>query len=352
MKLKQFQQKLQEAKITYALFTVDETLNPGFLYFTQVPNLTHCALVIPATGKPELFVSSLDYGRAINESAVKVSLLESPLLPLLKKKFSSSTMGLDFTATPYSMIKKIKKELKNISIKDINSFLQDVRLTKTPEEIALLKKAAAIANKSFLTMINNFHYKTESDLKAALEYEMAKMGATPSFSTIVASGRNASVPHHRTTQEPLHKGFCVIDFGANYRGYCSDCTRTIFIGNPTTKDRQLYNIVLNAKQTALHQAKIGASCSGLDKTARKMLSSTAKYFTHSLGHGIGIEVHESPSLSAKSATKLQKNMVVTIEPGIYIPNKLGIRIEDTILIKSGAPEILTKLPKDLRTFIN
>ena len=255
MKLKQFQQKLNEAKIGYALFTVNESLNPGLLYFTQLPNTTHCALVVPAAGKPELFVSSLDYGRAIKESVVKVSLLESPLLPLLKKKFPSKTIGLDFSVTPYSMIKKIKKEMKDASLKDINSFLQEVRLTKTPEEISLLKKAADISNKAFEAAMDNFNFKTESDIRAALEYEMAKQGATHSFPTIVASGKNASVPHHRTTQEQLHKGFCVIDFGANYRGYCSDCTRTIFIGKPSAKDKQLYNRVLAAQQVALRQAR-------------------------------------------------------------------------------------------------
>lgn len=352
MKLSQFQQKLKEAKLNYALFPVAESLNPGFLYFTQLPNATHCALVVPANGKPELFVSSLDYGRAVKESAVKVRLLETPLLKMLKKQFRSQNIGMDFSATPYSTIEKIKKEIKNASLKNIQPILQELRITKTETEISMLKRAAEIANKSFTTTMNNFTYKTESDVKAALEYEMAQQGATPSFPTIIASGKNASVPHHRTTQEKLHKGFCVIDFGANYRGYCSDCTRTIFIGKPSMKDKHFYGLVLTAQQSAINKATLNASCSALDTIARTKLGSMKKYFTHSLGHGIGIEVHESPSLSQKSKEKLKKNMVVTIEPGIYIPNKLGIRIEDTILIKSGKPEILTKLPKELRSFIN
>ncbi len=348
MKLHQFQQRLTEAKIPTALFLAGESLNPGFVYFTPLPQLTHSALLIPANGKLTLFVSSLDYGRAVKESRIKkIVLVETSFLQQIKRQLHSPRIGIDFSATSYSAIKELRKITKKPSFINIASILQDIRSTKTKEEVALLAKAAQIANSAFTSTIHNFHYKTEADVKAALEYEMLKQGAMHAFPTIIASGKNAAIPHHRTTSQKLQKGFCVIDFGANYQGYRSDCTRTIFIGKPSAKDKRLYNLVLNAQQAALKTATVGTPCSQLDTTARNKLGPMKKYFIHSLGHGIGIEIHESPSLSQKSTAKLQKGMVVTIEPGIYIPNKLGIRIEDTILITSGSPRILTNIPKNL-----
>ncbi len=342
MKLSQFQQQLQKRKVDHALLISGETTNPHLLYLTQLPKLTHAALLIPKKGKPSLFVSPLDYERVKKTRSVKVILLRTPLLKHLKN-YKLKTLGLDFNHT-YSSIKKIKKEFPKIS--DISPLIQTLREVKTPEEIKFMAKAASIANAAFKKIATKFHSKTEAEVAAALEYEMAKNGASPAFPTIVASGKNAATPHHATTTKPLQKGFCVIDFGANYNGYCSDCTRTIYIGKQSAKEKEIYTLVLNAQQQALNAVKPGMSCQKLDAIARNQLKMYKKYFIHALGHGIGVEVHENPTVSQKSKGKLKQNMVITIEPGIYIPNKFGIRIEDTVVV-GDKPHVLTSISKEL-----
>ena len=346
MRLKPFQQQLKKKKITHTLFVVLEAINPSFVYFTQLPKLTHAALLIPSQGKPTLFVSILDYGR-VKHSGMHVILLKKSLFDLLKKHKLKS-IGLDFQNTPYSLIKKIKKTLPKVKLADVSSLLAEQRIVKTDAEVELLAKAADISNKAFMHIISHFDFKTEAEVAAALEYEMAKQGASPAFPTIVASGKNASIPHHVTTNKPLQRGFCVIDFGASYNGYCSDCTRTIFIGKPTPKEKNIYNLVLTAQKKALAAVKINNSCKAIDSIARNQLKNYGRYFTHALGHGIGIEVHEAPSVSQKSKDKLQKMMAITIEPGIYVPNKFGIRIEDTVIV-GNKPRVLTTLSKILIT---
>ena len=345
MRLKLFQQQLRKKKIAHALFISLESVNPGFVYFTQLPKLTHAAVLIPSKGKPTLFVSILDYGR-VKQSMKNIVLLKKPLFDVLKKEHKLTYIGLDFQSTTYSLIKKIKKTFPKARLADISTILRKHRQLKTKEEIKLMAKAADISNKAFNNIIGRFRFRTEAEVAAALEYEMAKYGASSSFPTIVASGKNASIPHHVTTDRQLQKGFCVIDFGANYNGYCSDCTRTIYVGIPSSKEKKIYGLVLNAQQKALAAAKPNVLCKKIDTVARRQLKSYKKYFIHALGHGIGIEVHESPAISQKSKDRLKRNMAITIEPGVYIPNKFGIRIEDTVIVADRS-KVLTTLSKEL-----
>ena len=182
-----------------------------------------------------------------------------------------------------------------------------------------------------------------------MEYEVKNKGCGLAFPTIVASGKNSSKAHHQTENTKLKKGFCVIDFGIRYKNYCTDTTRTIYLGKPSKKEIKLYNLLLNIQKNIIKKIKLNEKCSELFKEANKNLGKYAKYFTHGLGHGFGIKIHELPNLTEKSMDRIKENSVFTIEPGIYSKNS-GIRIEDDILVTKDNVEILTKIDKKLLIF--
>jgi Xaa-Pro aminopeptidase len=183
-----------------------------------------------------------------------------------------------------------------------------------------------------------------------LDAETAKLGLKTSFKPIVASGRNSANPHHDNTGK-LSKGFCIIDFGIKYNGYCSDITRTIYFGKPTTKETEIYDTVLGANNKCINSVKCGMKCSDADKLCRKVLGKYSDKFIHGLGHGIGVEIHEGPTLNSKSKDVLKDGMVFTIEPGVYIKNIGGVRIEDdVVLLYNGEKKVLTKTTKKLLCF--
>ena len=189
--------------------------------------------------------------------------------------------------------------------------------------------------------------KTELGVKEFMESLMKQKNLEPSFPMIVASGKNASVPHYSPQNKKLAKGFCVVDFGIKYKGYCTDITRTFFIGKPTENEKKIYRLVFNAKQHAASLVKAGEKTAKITKKTRIFLGKYNQYFTHGLGHGIGMEIHELPNLKIGSYETFKLGMIFTIEPGIYINNKFGIRIEDDYLLSSKGIVQLTKAPKDL-----
>jgi len=189
-------------------------------------------------------------------------------------------------------------------------------------------------------------FKTEAQVKAFLEYETKKKGCEMAFPTIVASGKNSSKAHHNTEDIKLKKGFCVIDFGIRYKNYCTDTTRTIYLGKPSKKEIEVYNFLLGVQKKAIGRVRSGEKCAGLFEQVKKDLGKNSKYFTHGLGHGLGIKVHEFPDLTEKSKHKIKENSIFTIEPAVYLKN-FGIRIEDDILVTKDKIEVLTKVGKDL-----
>ena len=226
------------------------------------------------------------------------------------------------------------------SLKDCSKDLSASMKIKSEEELKNIKKACAIAEAS-LRCIKPLIKEGVSELKlaAALESEFKKHGASnPSFDTIVAFGKNAAVPHHETGKTKLKNNECVlIDFGCLYKGYCSDMTRTFFYGKPDKEFKKAYKAVYDAHIAAENGIYAGIECVEADKIARDILEERGygKYFTHSLGHGIGVNIHEQPSLSPKGKGTLENGMVFSIEPGVYIDGKFGIRIENTVTLKDG-----------------
>jgi Xaa-Pro aminopeptidase len=210
-----------------------------------------------------------------------------------------------------------------------------------------IKKACEITDKIFKKLIKYIKiFSTEVDIEKFLEEEAKSYNCKLAFKPVIAIGKNAAEIHHIPNKTKLKNGFLVLDIGVKYKGYCSDMTRTIYLGKPTEKEKKLYNLVLNAQLTALKEAKPGVHASDVDAIARSVLQKYLKNFVHGLGHGVGRKIHQKPYLSPNSKDILKKNQVITIEPGLYFKNKLGIRIEDTIIVNQKI-KILTKTKKEL-----
>ncbi len=225
-----------------------------------------------------------------------------------------------------------------------------LRMVKDTGELQLMTRAAAVGCTLFETMLPRIEAgMTEVALAAELEFEARKSGAEGmSFETIVASGARSALPHGRATQAKLpRKGFVTLDFGVILNGYCSDMTRTVHLGGATREERAAYEAVLEAQETAVSAVKAGVTCGDVDKAARDVLEKAGwgKWFTHSTGHGVGLEIHEQPRVAAGQETRLDAGMVVTIEPGVYLPGKFGIRIEDMVAVTEKGGRILTPVTK-------
>ncbi len=216
------------------------------------------------------------------------------------------------------------------------------------KEIEYITKSCLIASKILIKCIQNIkNFKNELEVLSFLKKETKKYKCKLAFKPIVAFGSNAAVIHHKPNRRKLKKSFLLIDFGVKYKGYCSDITRTIYLGKPKKREIKLYNLVLKAQLKAINKLKPGIKCNEIYFIATNYLGSYKKYFLHRLGHGVGKKVHQSLSLGKKNNRRLKENTTLTIEPGIYFKKKFGIRIEDTILLKKNKVKILTKVPKKL-----
>jgi Xaa-Pro aminopeptidase len=230
--------------------------------------------------------------------------------------------------------------------------VEPLRRVKDEDELALMTEAAQLGCRLFDHMLGFVRAGlAEIEVAAELEYQARLLGAEGmSFETIVASGVRSALPHGRATSARLPKrGFLTLDFGIILGGYCSDMTRTVFLGKPREKERNAYQAVLEAQETAVAAVGPGASCGDVDEAARSVLrrAGLAEAFSHSTGHGVGLEIHESPRIGAGQKTRLLPGMVVTIEPGVYLAGQFGIRIEDMVAVSRGGGQVLTPAPKAL-----
>jgi len=242
----------------------------------------------------------------------------------------------------------------DIELVPTENWVEEFRVVKNNDEISKIKKALEIAEKSFKEILGFIKPGiSEKDLAVELEYKMAKLGSEkPSFDTIIASGERSALPHGKPTNRKIKNGdFIVFDFGAIYEGYCSDITRTVFVGAPNEEDLLIYNIVLKAQREAEEIIKEGLEGSFVDRISRDIIQENGfgNYFGHGLGHGVGLEIHELPFLSPKGNTILKENMVVTVEPGIYLYGKFGVRIEDLVVVGKERSTVLNSFTNDLIT---
>ncbi len=234
----------------------------------------------------------------------------------------------------------------------LSSVIDKMRIIKSAEEISKIEAAQRIAEGAFSKLITAIRPgMTEKQVASVLNFYMMDLGADGiSFDTIAASGVNSACPHAVPTDKPLQNGeFLTLDFGAVVDGYHSDMTRTVVIGKPDDEMKNIYNAVWGANTDALKAVRSDITGKLLDNVARSTLDAWGyeNYFTHGLGHGVGLEIHEPPAISAKSPFTLHEGMVITIEPGVYIPHKYGVRIEDMVVVTTDGCMNLTKAPKTL-----
>ena len=230
--------------------------------------------------------------------------------------------------------------------------VESLRWIKDEDELAILKKAALIGCKLFDHILLVLRPGiAELEVAAELEFQARRLGAEGmSFDTIVASGVRSSLPHGKASGALLpRKGFVTLDFGIIREGYCSDMTRTVHLGKLTAKERQTYEAVLAAQESAVAAVSAGARGGEVDEAARSVLRNAglAEAFSHSTGHGVGLEIHEAPRIGAGQATRLASGMVITIEPGAYLPGEFGVRIEDMVAVTRSGGQVLTPAPKAL-----
>ncbi|MDD5014161.1 MAG: Xaa-Pro peptidase family protein [Atribacterota bacterium] len=252
----------------------------------------------------------------------------------------------------YTDFKKYSDSLESIELLPTENIIEELRMIKDKEEIIKVKKAAQITTESLKDVLEVIKPGTrELDIACELAYTMRKKGAQKeAFETIVVSGERSSLPHGKPSEKKIDEGeFIVIDMGASYQNYNSDLTRTIIMGKENIKQKKIFSIVLEAQEAALEFLKPGIRCREVDSVARDIITKKdyGEYFGHGLGHGVGLDIHELPRVSFSDDTVLLPGMVITIEPGIYLPEAGGVRIEDSVLITEEGYEILTWFPKIL-----
>lgn len=229
----------------------------------------------------------------------------------------------------------------------LSGIVPSLRETKDPEEVAAMRRAAVFGCDLYDGVLEHIVPRaTEAAVALQLEYAARTGGAEGmSFETIVASGERSALPHGRASLTELpRRGFCTLDFGVVLNGYCSDMTRTVHLGRATGRERAVYDAVLEAEEAALAAVAPGVSCGEVDEAARSVLrrARLGRWFSHSTGHGVGLEIHEGPRVAAKATQVLEPGMVITIEPGVYLPGEFGVRIEDMVLVTERGREVLTE----------
>jgi len=270
----------------------------------------------------------------------------------LLDRFHIKNLGFEDKMLSFSNYKSLKEALPKTSLHCCSWLFNEIRIIKTDDELSKIKKAVAVSDLAFSHILKFIKQgMTEIEVAVELEFFMRKNGAEGvSFDTIVASGHRSALPHGEPTDRKIMAGdMLLMDYGCVVEGYCSDMTRTIAIGEISDEKRKIYETVKNAQQAGLDVIKNGQTCKMVDYLAREVIENSGygKSFTHALGHGVGLEVHEEPRLSPKAKGNLGTGMVVTVEPGIYIRDLCGVRIEDLVCVTKDGYTNFTSSTKEL-----
>ncbi len=310
--------------------------------------------VLVAAGKPCL-ITDFRYAIQARRETAGVSVLiqkkdHPAALREAAKRAKVDTLWFDETLFTVENLNKLRKQ--GLTLKGHRDLVGELRQQKDALELASIRKAIRRAEESFRELSNYIRPGVrESALALMLEFLMREKGARrAAFDTIVASGRNGAMPHASVSDRRIKQGDLVtFDFGAEADGYFSDITRTVCVGRPSARQREIHGLVLQAQQDAIAAIRPGVACTIVDGAARDLIGGAghAKHFGHGTGHGIGLMVHERPSISPLSRDRVQSRMVFTVEPGIYIPGWGGVRIEDMVLVTESGAKVLTTLPRGL-----
>ena len=262
-------------------------------------------------------------------------------------------VGFDDAATSVASLAKLEQSVKpGVELVEAGGLVERLRRRKEEAELAAIAEAAKLADAAYEWAIERgFAGRTERDVAKATEARIRELGGEPSFSAIVAAGGNGALPHAEPSDREIGRGEMVVfDMGAMIDGYCSDCTRTFAVGEPDADAAEAYELVRRAQASALEAVKAGVGGAEADSVAREIISEGGhgEHFGHGLGHGVGLEVHEAPRLGQRSEDVLEQGDVVTVEPGVYVPNRFGIRIEDLVFVTEDGARNLSSLPKELR----
>jgi Xaa-Pro aminopeptidase len=274
-------------------------------------------------------------------------------LAMLISDHNMRVIGFESSALTCDIYLKLTNRLNDVTLEPLSEEITSLRAIKDIQEIDYMRKAATIASQALQFIMTDIQPGiSERAIALILESKMKELGGeTLAFETIVASGSNSALPHAKPGSRKIENGdFVVVDYGIVYQGYHSDETCTVAVGSVTQKQRETYQIVKDAHDRALDAVKEGVSCREIDRLAREHIEKAGleQYFSHGTGHGVGLEIHETPIISSKSDDYLTSGMIITIEPGVYIPDLWGIRVEDMVVVERDGCEILSTVPKHLQ----
>ncbi|NMC76827.1 MAG: aminopeptidase P family protein [Candidatus Methanofastidiosa archaeon] len=328
----------------------------NFFYFSNAKGglFEGSFLLLYPDGGSKLFTSTMEREAAEKSGGdfeVYVFSSREERINLLKDNIKGENLGLSFSSITYLEVDKLKETFKGNLI-DITKEISFTRAIKDSDEINQIKKASEITSKTFSQipeMLRNG--MTEKELSLEIEFSLRKNGASSlSYDTIAAFGPNSSLPHYESGDSKLKPSdFVLLDFAGKYNRYCTDMTRTFFFKEASSEQKKVYETVLEAQLLGLDALKPGVIARDVHNAVSKFIDDTEYKgkFIHSLGHGVGLETHDALGLSPISDYTIEENMVLTIEPGIYIPDFGGVRIEDTVVVRKGKPQILTPFTKEL-----
>jgi len=318
------------------------TSPPNVRYLTGLAS-SNAALLLPASGRGVLATDSryeLAARRDCPDLELTVGRFIEPLLAAEMPRRGMRRVAFEAHEMTVERHAELLAVAGNTSFVSFGKVIEELREVKDPSEIELIATACRISAQAFADLLPRIRPGvTERAVSRELEHRMSELGADkPAFDTIVASGPNGAIPHHAPADRPIRRGDLVtIDFGARYGGYHADMTRTIAIGEPAGWQRDIYDLVATAQQAGIAALRPGAEVGAVDAAARDLISGAGhgQHFQHGLGHGIGLEVHEAPMMGYGRTGKLQSGVPVTVEPGVYLPGRGGVRIEDVLVVRPG-----------------
>ncbi|MFI6923766.1 M24 family metallopeptidase [Nonomuraea spiralis] len=302
---------------------------------------SNAAVLVGADGTALLATDNryIDKTRALGLPAVEA--------PDVVGRLAAPSVGIEAASMSVATFRRLGEGLV-----PLGPVVEELRAVKDEAELDLIRTACAITDQAFADVLPRIAPGlTERAVARLLDNRMTELGADkPAFDTIVAAGENGAIPHHAPTDRELRAGDLVtMDFGARYHGYHADMTRTVCLGAPAAWQRDLYDLVARAQRAGRHALAPGAEAKEVDAAARGLIEAAGHggHFRHGLGHGVGLEIHEDPFLGPSRTARLEDRVPITVEPGIYLPERGGVRIEDTLVTREGGPELFTKTTKEL-----